>query len=319
MKKFFCFAAALFICLCANAEKFDTDSLTSGQLFQLWRNSKLLKNADTTYIGLPKKPWLVTVGNEGTITEIGVVLPGNHERFKTSSGLSDEMKIGLYYRGIGLSYGFNLRKAVATDLNLGTSGNVFNINFNYQRNKHQTENFGRLKLSTLDISGLYMLNNKKFSMNAATRQTYIQKKSAGSMLVAAQFRTEMLGADEYEKIGLDFLQNYLQMQANVGVGYGYNLVFGQRKFLLHASLVPQLIFLNKQWVFDWISFKGTPTKDIYTVSYGHMARLIGYYNLNDRLFLGFSGYDNLNLSSRLNTNTFSFNYWSFEVFAKFTF
>jgi len=50
-----------------------------------------------------------------------------------------------------------------------------------------------------------------------------------------------------------------------------------------------------------------------------MARLIGYYNLNDRLFLGFSGYDNLNLSSRLNTNTFSFNYWSFEVFAKFTF
>ena len=90
--------------------------------------------------------------------------------------------------------------------------------------------------------GYYVFNNRRFSYPAAFTQSYIQKRSAGSLIVGANFEFGQLtlgdstnGTELYE-----VTNGYISL----GLGYGYNLVL-PHNWLLHASVMPYFIIRNK--------------------------------------------------------------------------
>lgn len=90
--------------------------------------------------------------------------------------------------------------------------------------------------------GYYVFNNRRFSYPAAFTQSYIQKRSAGSLIAGASFEFGQLtlgdstnGTELYE-----VTNGYISL----GLGYGYNFVL-PHNWLIHLSAIPYFIVRNK--------------------------------------------------------------------------
>ena len=90
----------------------------------------------------------------------------------------------------------------------------------------------------------YAFNNRRFSYPAAFTQSYIQRRSAGSFLLAAS----MQGPRATINWGHEL---YLKMtNIGIGAGYGYNYVPFQG-WLLHISALPTfIVYSNTSMTLD---------------------------------------------------------------------
>jgi hypothetical protein len=88
-----------------------------------------------------------------------------------------------------------------------------------------------LSVKTLNLNAYYAFNSRRFSYPAAFSQSYIQRRSAGSFLLAASAMGQNATLDWEQKMELKM--------ANIGIGggYGYNYVPAQG-WLLHISALP---------------------------------------------------------------------------------
>ena len=98
-----------------------------------------------------------------------------------------------------------------------------------------------LHVKTLNVNAYYAFNNRRFSYPAAFSQSYIQRRSAGSFLLAASGMWQDVNLGD-QSSGVEELK--LKMtNIGIGAGYGYNFV-PYKGWLLHISALPTFIVYN---------------------------------------------------------------------------
>ena len=213
---------------------------------------------DTNYMSRPATKLILTgrVNFSGTrIRSEGLL--DNHQRFKTKmdADFKTTVSVGVNYMGLGLNLALNPAKLAGKyhdfELNFTKYGNCWGGEVSYQNAKNYsgwidnereaekdlpTEN---MQVKTLNVNLYYAFNHRRFSYPAAFSQTFIQRRSAGSLLLAASYQGQW-GNAEADGHSLNMRQNNI----GIGAGYGYNCVPSE-KWLLHISALPTFIVYSK--------------------------------------------------------------------------
>ena len=251
------YALIFFLCACITHDV---------QAQKLWRmlkhNDSIMSqryrsgNIDTLYITRPSTRWTLT----GRINVSGVKLKmegkqmGIPFRSEMTADYKSTISLGVNYLGVTLSMALNPAKLLGKykdfEINLNSYNNRWGFDFIYQdarnfKGWHETEGQSRLELppevltlKSLNVNAYYAFNHRRFSYPAAFTQSYIQRRSAGSFLLAVSGQ----GQRAKTKAQYESLLNVTNI--GIGAGYGYNWV-PSRHWLLHISSLPTFtVFSN---------------------------------------------------------------------------
>ena len=209
-------------------------------------------NIDTAYIVRPKTKW--TAKARFNFSGANIVAEGDdagqHFTSEMNADCKSTLSFSLGYLGISLSLSLNPAKLMGRyndyELNINSYGKRFGWDIIYQEAHNFTgwydhEGMGRLELTpgllnvkTLNLNAFYALNNRRFSYPAAFSQSYIQRRSAGSFLLAAS------AMRQHATVNWDLVTDLKMTNIGIGGGYGYNYVPSQG-WLLHISALPTFI------------------------------------------------------------------------------
>lgn len=213
-------------------------------------------NIDTAYIIRPKTKWTVTARFNMSGTQIKAEGMDNNIHFKSKmkADYKSTLSVRVGYLGFSLSMSLNPAKLMGKyhdyELNFNSYGKRFGFDFIYQNAKnftgwHDMDGMERielpadvLKVKTLNVNAYYAFNNRRFSYPAAFSQSYIQRRSAGSFLLA------LSGQGQYGTLDGERSMDYKMTNIGIGAGYGYNFVPG-RGWLFHISSLPTFIVYSK--------------------------------------------------------------------------
>ena len=251
------YALIFFLCACITHDV---------QAQKLWRmlkhNDSIMSqryrsgNIDTLYITRPSTRWTLT----GRINVSGAQLKmegkqmGIPFRSEMTADYKSTISLGVNYLGVTLSMALNPAKLLGKykdlEINLNSYNNRWGFDFIYQdarnfKGWHETEGQSRLELppevltlKSLNVNAYYAFNHRRFSYPAAFTQSYIQRRSAGSFLLAVSGQ----GQRAKTKAQYESLLNVTNI--GIGAGYGYNWV-PSRHWLLHISSLPTFtVFSN---------------------------------------------------------------------------
>lgn len=219
-------------------------------------------NIDTAYIMRPQTKWTLTARlNESgaTIEPVGME-NGLHFKSEIEANRKATLSVGVSYLGFTLSAALNPAKLLGKysdfEFNFNCYGRRFGFDIIYQDAKNFTGWYdmegmeriglpdGMLKVKTLNVNTFYVFNNRRFSYPAAFSQSYIQRRSAGSFLLAASGMGQYATFDDVTEMKLKMTN------IGLGAGYGYNYVPG-RGWLLHISALPTfIVYSNTSMTFD---------------------------------------------------------------------
>lgn len=239
------------------------------------KDSMVVRGVDRRYIDIPDQPWQIMLRGNISQTIVSMKTNGsvrdeeydNDTRLVTQPSKKIGFKVG--YRGCGIGYMVNVGGNKGTRLTLGATGKSYSLNVRYHsfENSHPdidmvsdllTEEdlvemknvklIDPIKVKTLLADAYYMFNGKKFSYAAAYKQSVIQKRSAGSLIVGGMFNYTDINYAADSNGDLIFLMHGLGRvklwQGSVGVGYAYNWV-PCRGLLINVMAMPMLTFVNK--------------------------------------------------------------------------
>lgn len=211
---------------------------------------------DTAYITRPKERWTVKMlGNlSGADIRTKTKEGGVAYETKVMADFRGTLSMAVAYRGMGLSLSVNPAKLAGKnkdyELNLNSYSNRYGFDVVYLASKtyhgHMNLGSGRIEIpkglisqNALNLNFYYVFNNCRFSFPAAFSQSYVQKRSAGSLMVGASFdgSKTVVGTD-VDHPSLQPITIRLNEFA-VGAGYGYNLVAGKH-LLFHLSALPTI-------------------------------------------------------------------------------
>ena len=255
--------AAVGFCMTASAQNDSTKQTRWQRINQKLKENYAKVNYDTEYIGRPDLLWTVKLkGN------IGGSQFNNYGKYAGESMRgklkSDDMRtIGVEVGYSGLSLGFsinptsNSKKYKDEEFTMNYYDNHFGFDVEYQHIKsfHGYQNSlgerwpvekGDMKMNNLRINGYYVFNGKRFSLPAVFNSTWVQRRSAGSFFVQANFNTGRIKIGDNLDSEHSFASslNRIDMNAfSLGAGYGYNLVAGKH-WLLHATVQPSFMVWN---------------------------------------------------------------------------
>ena len=225
-----------------------------------YRADKAYAKLDSHYIGRYPYHWDARVFFN--TSGLHLMTHGLDNDVSLATGMSSRAGIGLSYRGIGLSYSVTLHKRMNFDFGLSSYGKRFSFEYIlrasselsgkvswFGHENHQAED-GDLTLIASNLNLLYSFN-PRFSYGAAMKQNAIQRRSAGSFILAGAWTIwDVLGAGPEIISKQTSIQTFLE-QTNIfynrfsfGAGYGYNLVFGHEQWLVHASVIPMWSFYD---------------------------------------------------------------------------
>ena len=160
-------------------------------------------NIDTNYISRPMTKWTLKAryNLSGTKIEAEGVENGRHFRSELTADNKSTLSVAVSYLGFSVSAALNPAKLMGKyndyEVNINSYGNRFGWDFIYQDARnftgwHDHEGVGRIELpadmlsvKTLNLNAYYAFNGRRFSYPAAFSQSYIQRRSAGSFLLAA--------------------------------------------------------------------------------------------------------------------------------------
>ena len=217
---------------------------------------------DTAYIMRPKTKWTVTarMNVSGATIESEGMEEGRHFRSEIEANRKATLSVGVSYLGFTLSAALNPAKLIGKyhdyELNFNSYGRRFGFDIIYQDAKNFTgwydsEGMERLylpadmlKVKTLNVNAFYVFNSRRFSYPAAFSQSYIQRRSAGSFLLAAS------GMGQHATLDGEHATKLKMTNIGLGAGYGYNYVPG-RGWLLHISALPTfIVYSNTSMTFS---------------------------------------------------------------------
>jgi hypothetical protein len=219
-------------------------------------------DVDTAYITRPTTKWTVTarMNVSGAKIEAEGIDNGQHFKSEMEAARKATLSMGVSYLGLSLSVALNPAKLMGKyrdfELNFNSYGRRFGFDVIYQDAKnftgwHDHEGMeritlpdGLLSVKTLNLNAFYVLNCRRFSYPAAFSQSYIQRRSAGSFLLAAS------GMSQHATLDWDQEMQLKITNIGLGAGYGYNYVPGQG-WLLHISALPTfIVYSNTSMTFD---------------------------------------------------------------------
>ena len=206
-------------------------------------------NIDTTYITRPKTKWTIIArfNLSGAKIESEGIDNEQHYKSEMTADYKSTLSAGISYLGFSINMALNPAKLLGKyhdyELNINSYGKRFGWDFIYQDAKnftgwHEHEGMERIELpaniltvKTLNLNAYYAFNSRRFSYPAAFSQSYIQRRSAGSFLLAAS------GMGEHAKLDWEQKMDLKMTNIGIGAGYGYNYVPSQG-WLLHISGLP---------------------------------------------------------------------------------
>jgi hypothetical protein len=209
-------------------------------------------NVDTAYIQRPTTKWTVTarMNVSGARMEAIGIDNGQHFKSEMEANRKSTISVGASYLGFTLSAALNPAKLMGKyrdyELNFNSYGRRFGFDVIYQdahnfSGWHDHEGMerimlsdGMLKVKTLNLNAFYIFNSRRFSYPAAFSQSYIQRRSAGSFLLAASGMAQRASLDWDQEMQLKIVN------VGLGAGYGYNYV-PNKGWLLHISALPTFI------------------------------------------------------------------------------
>ena len=214
------------------------------------------KGIDTAYIMRPQTKWTVVgrINVSGAKIETEGIDNGLHFNSEMKADYKSTLSVAVSYLGISLSASLNPAKLMGKyrdyELNFNSYGKRFGFDIIYQNAKnftgwHDHDGMERielpadmLKVKTLNVNAFYVFNSSRFSYPAAFSQSYIQRRSAGSFLLAASGQGQHASLDWEQKMQLKVTN------IGIGAGYGYNYV-PRQGWLLHISALPTFIVYSK--------------------------------------------------------------------------
>ena len=207
---------------------------------------------DTNYVMRPKTKWTIKTrfNLSGARIESEGIDNGLHFKSKLTADYKSTLSVAVSYLNFSLSMALNPAKLMGKykdyELNINSYGNRFGWDFIYQDARnftgwHNHEGMERIELpadmlsvKTLNLNAYYAFNSRRFSYPAAFSQSYIQRRSAGSFLLAAS------GMGQHAKLDWEQKMDLKMTNIGVGAGYGYNYV-PSHDWLLHISSLPTFI------------------------------------------------------------------------------
>lgn len=219
-------------------------------------------NIDTAYVVRPQTKWTVTARlnvSGAKIESEGMENVQQHFHSELKADYKSTLSVGVSYLGFSLSAALNPAKMMGRysdyELNFNSYGKRFGFDIIYQdahnyTGWHDGDGMDRielpedmLKVKTLNVNAFYVFNSRRFSYPAAFSQSYIQKRSAGSFLLAMSGMGQHASLDWEEKLDLKMTH------IGIGGGYGYNFVPG-KGWLLHISVLPTfIVYTNTSMTF----------------------------------------------------------------------
>ncbi|MBQ2522342.1 MAG: DUF4421 family protein [Bacteroidales bacterium] len=172
------------------------------------------------------------------------------------SDLRTKVALGFGYGGLMLNIGFNpasfAKNQTDIELSLSCYRNTFGFDLNYRHSKtlhgtisappgfHADVQKGNATHQILQGGMYYAVNHKRFSYPAAFKQTFLQKKSAGSLLVGLSGTWQHIRVGEIEHVTREAMR-FSTVDIALGCGYGYNFAITER-LLFHLSVMPAMVF-----------------------------------------------------------------------------
>ncbi len=209
-------------------------------------------NIDTAYVTRPKTKWTVNArfNLSGAMIETEGIENGNHFKSKMTADYKSTLSVGVSYLSLSFNIALNPAKMMGKyrdfELNINSYGKRFGWDFIYQdahnfTGWHDHDGMERIELpadmlsvKTLNLNTYYVFNSRRFSYPAAFSQSYIQRRSAGSFLLAAS------GMGQRATLKWEDETKLKMVNIGIGAGYGYNYVPAQG-WLLHISALPTFI------------------------------------------------------------------------------
>ena len=224
-------------------------------MLQRYRAAKI----DTNYVTRPTTRFTLSArfNTAGAKLNTEGYNEGGHFRGRLKADYKSTLSAAVNYLGVTLALSLNPAKLLGRysdyELSLVYYGKQFGGDLIYQKAKNYTgyydqDGFGRLEfpadileMKTVNANGYYVFNHRKFSYPAAMTQGYIQRRSAGSFMLAAAIQAQ---EGEY-----DYVKSFKMQITNIGLGggYGYNWV-PARRLLVHLSALPTFIVFNHTWM-----------------------------------------------------------------------
>jgi len=209
-------------------------------------------NIDTTYVIRPKTKWTLTgrLNVAGASINAEGLTNGQHFTSEMKADYKSTLSLGVSYLGLSVNLSLNPAKMLGKysdfELNFRTYGKRFGFDLVYQDAHNFTgwhENEGQeritlpedlLTLKTINLNAYYVFNNRRFSYPAAFGNNYIQRRSAGSFLLA------LSGQGQKGTVSGDEEYRFSMTNVGIGAGYGFNYVPASG-WLLHISALPTFI------------------------------------------------------------------------------
>ena len=136
---------------------------------------------------------------------------------------------------------------------------------------------GVISHKSISVNGYYVFNWERFSYPAAFTQSFIQKKSAGSLLGAVTYTGSRFRINPWELLDSETTEAGINILC-LGAGYGYNLVT-PHSWTIHISAIPAMGWFMPQASASLLA--GTITGRVAVVK--NFAR--------DRIYASFSAYE----------------------------
>ena len=208
---------------------------------------------DTNYVIRPQTKW--TLMGRFNVSGAKITAKGGQEGRHFESEMKAEYKstisVGVSYLGLSLNLSINPAKMLGKyhDYELGfrSYGKRFGFDIAYQdasnfkgwqelngERRDFTTSEEMFKLRTLNVNGYYVFNHRRFSYPAAFSHSYIQRRSAGSFLLAASAQ------GQHGEVNNETSISFKMTNIGIGAGYGYNFV-PARGWLIHLSALPTFI------------------------------------------------------------------------------
>lgn len=272
-----------------------------------WVDRYLQRGIDTSYIGLPEHSWRIAytngmIGINSNLTSFSEAQDNSVQTITLLNKTTPSVDLGFYagYRGFGFGYSWDAIHAYAQRLSFSLGSKFIGIDFgihtstnihtNLQFGDQQSWDFGKDKvtITNASLNLWYALNARHYSHQAAVKQSYIQKQTAGSFLVHLAYTSSQVQLKDTLRYTdnnvplLPLLMSSLTAirtrQIAVGIGYGINYTPNKGKVVLHASaaamLVTYTVNLASFYLPDSIA-EGLPDDPMYNLNPSYPVHVTG--------------------------------------------
>ena len=238
-----------------------------------WVDNYLTRGIDTSYIALPEHSWRLAytnamVGVHSTLSSSSIFATPDGPQEITLSLLNKttpSVDLGFYagYRGFGFGYSWDVLNAYTQRLSFSLGSKYIGIDFGIQTSTNITTHVDlghsnswdqgktNIVITNASLNIWYALNAAHYSHQAAVKQSYIQKKSAGSLLLHLAYQSSQVDLQDTVKIpGAErplipsLMSNITAVRTRqivIGIGYGINYTPNKGKVVLHASAAAMLV------------------------------------------------------------------------------